>query len=490
MKFERTIKKGFRSAIFFTVCCFIVAGFSSCGKNLKETPYSFLGEENSFQSASDATTAIDAVYDRLRSIYGVTMINLADLNAEELIIRADGGASNLEIDNNLYTSSNGLFDNFYTNSYLLIDRANRVVKNVSRIAMDATKKTQIIGEARFLRALAYFNLVQAFGDVPLVTEPTTDVVNVAAKRDPADDVYAQIIDDLKSAEAANLPAAYTAAGEVGRATSGAVKSILAKVYLTRKDFANAAAKAKEVIDSHTYSLFPDYKDIFPPENKNGREHIFSVQYSCVRTTYGNPLSEAFSIFFSYPINQGGGSYQADSLYARSYLPGDYRKQVTIITQKVNPANGALVLSRTGPHVDKYWDPDPCGSGASRNNFMVIRYADVLLMYAEALNEVNGPSAAAYDAINQVRARARNGNPAANPQDLSGLSQDQFRDSVLQERGWELCYEGHRRWDLLRTGRYISTLQAYGIPVSEKNLLYPIPQNERDVNAALTQNEGY
>ena len=90
----------------------------------------------------------------------------------------------------------------------------------------------------------------------------------------------------------------------------------------------------------------------------------------------------------------------------------------------------------------------------------------------------------------MRARARNGNPAANPQDLSGLSQDQFRDSVLQERGWELCYEGHRRWDLLRTGKYISTLQAYGIPVSEKNLLYPIPQNEQDVNAALTQNEGY
>jgi hypothetical protein len=122
--------------------------------------------------------------------------------------------------------------------------------------------------------------------------------------------------------------------------------------------------------------------------------------------------------------------------------------------------------------------------------MIIRYADVLLMYAEAENELNGPTADAYDAINQVRTRARNGNSSANPQNLAGLSQSQFRDAVLQERGWELCYEGHRRWDLLRTGKYISTLQAAGMPVSQTNLLYPIPQHQRDVNPALTQNPGY
>ncbi|NNU33275.1 RagB/SusD family nutrient uptake outer membrane protein [Mucilaginibacter sp. S1162] len=122
--------------------------------------------------------------------------------------------------------------------------------------------------------------------------------------------------------------------------------------------------------------------------------------------------------------------------------------------------------------------------------MVIRYADVLLMYAEAVNEMSGPTTEAYNAINQVRTRARNGVATANPQNLGGLTQDQFRDAVLKERSWELCFEGHRRWDLLRTGKYLSTLQAAGIPVQQKNLLYPIPQNERDVNSALTQNLGY
>lgn len=481
---------------FCGLCICVTCSFLfSCSKNLKEEPYSFLGEENSFESASDAVTALNAVYDRLRTIYGsatygLIMTNLADLNSEELMVREDGGATTLEIDKNLYTSFNPIFDNFYTNSYLLIDRANRVIINVPKINMDAAKKGRVVGEAKFLRALAYFNLVRAFGDVPLVIQPTTDVVNVAVARTSTDSVYAQILADLRDAEAAQLPDKYTAAGEVGRATIGAVKTLLAKVYLTRKDFANAAAKAKEVIDANTYKLFPDYKDIFVPENKNGMEHIFSVQYSCLRSDYGSPMARNFAIYFSYPINQDGGAYQAYPAYADSYLPTDYRKKITIITEKVNPATGALVQSRTGPHVDKYWDPSPCGANSARNNFIVLRYADVLLMYAEALNEINGPTAEAYDAINQVRTRARNGDPAAEPQDLSGLTQEQFRDAVLQERSWELCYEGHRRWDLLRTGKYLSTMQAFGIPATEKNLLYPIPQNERDVNAALSQNTGY
>ncbi|MFB0497447.1 hypothetical protein ABID99_003684 [Mucilaginibacter sp. OAE612] len=462
----------------------------SCKNNLVEKPYSFLGEENSFKTASDATVALDAVYDRLRTIYGMTMINLADLNSEELNVESTVGATILDFKTNTYSSSNPTFDSFYTNCYLLIDRANRVIKNVPGIAMDATAKAQVIGEAKFLRALTYFNLVQAFGDVPLVTTPTSDVVNVSIPRTAANDIYTQIINDLKDADAAGLPLKYTAAGTIGRATSGAVKSILAKVYLTRKDYTNAVLYAKQVIDSKLYSLFLDYKNIFPPENKNGQEHIFSAQYSCVKTAYGSPMAEFFSIYFSYPINQGGGSYNVEPAYVNSYLSGDYRKQVTIITQKVNPANNQLVSARNGPCVDKYWDPLPCAEFDARNNFMIIRYADVLLMYAEAINEVNGPTPDAYDAINQVRTRARNGNSSANPQNLTGLSQAQFRDAVLQERGWELCFEGHRRWDLLRTGKYISTLQAAGIPVSQKNLLYPIPQHQIDVNPALTQNPGY
>lgn len=170
----------------------------------------------------------------------------------------------------------------------------------------------------------------------------------------------------------------------------AAKSILAKVFLTLNDWNNAAAKAKEVIDSKTYSLVPDYRDVFVPEKENGSEHIFSVQYSCVLPNYGSPMAVNFAIYFSYPVQLIGGAYQSTPYHADSYLGGDYRKDITIIYEK-KIANGTVVPSRTGPHIDKYWDPLACGTSSARNNFPVIRYADVLLMYAEALNELNVPT---------------------------------------------------------------------------------------------------
>ncbi len=470
--------------LFFTGF-FLLPG---CSGILEEKPKSFFGEENSFQSADDANAAIAAVYGRLRGIYNMTMIHLADVNGEELEINPVVGAAR-DIDLNRYTSATPTFDQFYTNSYLLIDRANRVITNVERIEMNAALKSQIIGEALFLRALIYFNLVRAFGDVPLVTEVVNSTTDVTRARDAADQVYAQIIQDLTQAEAV-LPAKYTQANQVGRATSGAAKSILAKVYLTRKNWAAAASKAKEVIDSGQYSLFSEYKDVFIPENKNGVEHIFSVQYSCVLNTYGSPMAQEFAMFFTYPIQQVGGYLYVTRNFIDSYREGDKRSKLNVVMEKQNPATGIVIKPGLdqGPVTDKYWDPKPCGTLQARNNFIVIRYADILLMYAEALNELNGPTAEAYDAINKLRARARSG--SSGPQDLGGLTQQQFRDAILQERSWELCFEGHRRWDLLRSGRYVEMLQQFKIPVEEKNLLYPIPQDEIDVNPLLKQNNGY
>lgn len=473
-----------RNLILFGFC---LLGSVACEKNLEEVPLSFFEESNSFKSAADATSAINGVYSRLRGIYGMNMIDLADLNSDECEVREDNGGGN-EIHKNLFNSGTRLFDMFYTNSYVLIDRANRVIANVPKINMDIKLRDQIVGEAKFMRALAYFNLVRAFGDVPLVTVISNDVVNVRVPRDPAEKVYQQVILDLQDAEK-TLPAKYTAASENGRATVGAAKSILAKVYLTRKDWTNAAAKAKEVIDSKSYSLVADYRDVFLPEKENGPEHIFSIQYSCYLPAYGSGMAVSFAIYFSYPINLTGGSYQVVPAHVATYLPGDYRKEVTVINEK-KIANGTTVLSRTGPHMDKYWDPLACGSESARNNFLVIRYADVLLMYAEAINELGGPNADAYAAINQVRARARKGNEASMLKDLAGLSQAQFREAVLQERSWELCFEGHRRWDLLRSGKYIDNMKKIGITAESKHLLYPVPIQEMDVNPALTQNLGY
>ncbi len=472
----------------FNICLLLVLIVSaSCENNLKEVPLSFFEESNSFNSPADATSAINGVYNRLKGIYGLNMINLADLNGDECEVREENGTGT-EIHKNLFNSGSSIFDQYYTSSYVLIDRANRVISNVPKIVMDVKVRDQIVGEAKFIRALAYFNLVRAFGDVPLVTAVNNDVVNVKLPRDPQDKVYQQIIQDLLDAEKV-LPVKFTVDTEIGRATVGAAKSILAEVYLTRKDWANAAAKAKEVIDSKTYSLVSDYRDLYIPEKENGPEHIFSIQYSCVLASYGSPMAVSFAIYFTYPINLTGGTYQVVPAFANSFVKGDYRKEVTVITEK-KIANGTVVQSRTGPHTDKYWDPLACGESSARNNFTVTRYADVLLMYAEALNETGGPTAEAYNAINLVRARARKGATDTALPDLAGLTQAQFRDAVLQERGWELSFEGHRRWDLLRTGKYIDAMKAIGVNAENKHLLYPIPLQEIDVNPALVQNPGY
>ncbi len=471
----------------YIVWILVLSALVSCESNLEEVPLSFFEESNSFRSAADANSAINGVYDRVKSTYGMTMINLSNLNSDEMKVTEDNAVGN-EIHNNLFNSGSGLFNTFYVNSYISIDRANRVIANVPQINMDTKLRDQIVGEAKFLRALAYFNLVRAFGDVPLVTAISNDVVNVSIPRTSIEEVYKQIVNDLKEAEQV-LPVRYTAAGQIGRATSGAAKSILAKVYLTTKDWQNAVTKAKEVIDSEVYTLLPDYRDVFLPEKKNGPEHIFSIQYSCLLPEYGSSMAINFSIFFSYPINRGGGNYMATPEFADSYDEGDYRKRVSIIYKK-ELQDGTVVESRTGPHFDKYWDPTPCGGAQARNNFIVIRYADVLLMYAEALNELNGPAPDAYQAINQVRKRARNGIGNAQPQDLSGLTKEQFRAAILRERGWELCAEGHRRWDLLRTGTYLEKMKSIGVNAEARHLLYPLPISQMDVNTALVQNIGY
>jgi len=460
-----------------------------CTTNLDRLPLDFLEEQQSFVTENDALLALNGVYDQLRgsNYYGLGWLILSTVNADDGSVQTVANANLVEIDHNTFTAANNYFDNFYVAAFQMIDRANRVIYNVPTMDFNPTLQRQIVGEAKFLRALGYFDLVRAFGDVPLVTEPAKDIINVRIERTNKDLVYQQIVQDLLDAEEV-LPINYTAANQIGRATSGAAKSLLAKVYLTLKDWSGAAQKSKEVIDSGTYTLFPDYKDVFDPTNNNGMEHIFSIQYSCIQLRYGSSFSKNFAIHFSYPFG-GGGVFQTNDFFADAFPDDDYRKEITVITEKLMP-DGSIVESRTGPHTDKYWDPAPCGDNYNRNNFMVIRYADVLLMYAEAENEINGATDAAYDAINQVRARARNGNPQAVPQDLSGLSQAEFREAVAQERLWELSFEGHRRWDLLRTGQYLTVMRAAGIAAEEHHLLYPIPQNEIDVNPELIQNPGY
>src|SRR5690606_16378061 len=260
----------------------------------------------------------------------------------------------------------------------------------------------------------------------------------------------------------------------------------AKVYLTRKEWALAAEKSKEVIDSEEYALFDDFADVFNVATKNGREHIFSAQFKGFSNWNGNMLASTGAPLVVPGIN---GS-QADALRKEgglyeSYDEHDERLSVTFVTEMVSPVDGKLYTFE--PHFHKYFDPSAGGNvGESSKNTPIIRYAEVLLIYAEALNELYGPITEAYNALDEVRERAKIEKLA----DISpDLTQDEFREAVFEERRKEFVYEYQRWFDLARRGPdyYVAKLHAAGkTNAKPKHVHFPIPQRELDLNPNLRQ----
>jgi starch-binding outer membrane protein, SusD/RagB family len=257
---------------------------------------------------------------------------------------------------------------------------------------------------------------------------------------------------------------------------------LAKVYLTRQEWALAAAKSLEVINGpYGYDLFANFADVFNPSTKNGKEHIFSAQCQG-----GNGQGNRLASSCTPSGIPGVGAAGTDEPYAGAYeifSATDKRRNVTFFTSLVSPTNGKTYTFT--PHFYKYFDKSNIATPTESNqNIPVIRFAEVLLIYAEAVNEIGGPTTDAYNAINRVRTRAGLGN-------LVGLDQPQFRKAVYLERRLELMFEFQRWFDLIRTKTLVSTLTSAGkTSVTEKNYLYPIPQHEIDLNPKLTQNPGW
>jgi hypothetical protein len=350
--------------------------------------------------------------------------------------------------------------------------------------MDTVTRNRLVRESKFLRALFYFDLVRLWGGVPLVLhDPTsTDLSSLKTNRSPAAEVYKQIITDLKDAE--SLPPVYTGAN-TGRATSGAAKTLLLKVYLTQQDWTNAIAIAQQIITGpYGYGLFTNYADVFNKATKNGKEHIFSAQFES-NGGLGNSSTLMGAAFAGFGSNIPA-DIPADSSVYKQFSSNDTRKAVTFYQALVNPSTGVVKVFPSfyfGKYVDRSVLLTPAQSSI---NFPILRYADVLLMYAEALNEAQGPVSTAYNSINQVRNRANTGNLTP------GLSQSDFRDSLYAERRREFVQEAQRWFDLVRTGRLVQSVSkvAAKTNVSTKNYLFPIPQSEISLNSQLTQNPGY
>lgn len=478
--------------IFLPALLLIIAAATSCTKELDQKPH-LIYYDNYYQTQDDALTAINAVYDVLGAVnqYSSYLWLIQDISTDDCNARPTLNDPNLhEFNSYAIKTTNSYLAGIWQGSYLGISRANIVLDKVPAIDMDSTTKVRILGEARFLRALFYFNLVRLFGDVPLVTKPVSPDLTpqeIYPFRAPVNDVYAQILEDLSVAAGA-LPVKYTNTTDKGRATRGSALGILSKVYLTIKDWQNAGTTAQTVIQEGNYGLNDDYAANWKESNKNGIESVFEVQF--FRKSTSETSQMVISGLPSLPGVFTAGveiMLPTDDLM-NSFDTNDYRVQATFFDNYWGYT--------FAPHIWKYWDQvayTPAATSSSGADFMVMRYAEVLLIYAEALNEANGgPTAEAYNAINQVRERARNGNSAALP-DLTGLDQDQFRNAVMLERRHEFVNEGQRWYDLVRTGTLIDNVKrAKGEAANPTlyNYLFPIPQRERDLNRNLTQNPGY
>ncbi|MFT4155228.1 RagB/SusD family nutrient uptake outer membrane protein [Parafilimonas sp.] len=516
--------------IAFFIFFALTAGILSCKKFLEETPESFLTEDQYYNTESDAEAAVDAIYYHLntssvQSPYNTLFNTGMDMAGDDE--DPGPGATNGDVRSLSVLSHNASNQRVYEiwqQHYAAIRKANIVLYKIPDITFsDETLKNRLTGEAKFLRALFYFNLVRLFGDVPLVTEYQSDVLASAyyRPRTSSDSVYDQIISDLSDA-ASLLPDSYSSP-DVGRATAGAAKGLLAKVYLIRASlplnetayYENAISEAEEVLSAsdggtgtYGYDLFEDYSHVFLPAYENGVEHLFSAQM--LANANGQTNAETYrAIYTSIPGLSGNYAHMVryytkgdDDYYSiyKIYNPADTRRDVTFVRSFTSPTNSnqyglalsnPAVVNDSTPFWNKWWDPDyAANSYQSSTNVTILRYSEILLIHAEAENEVNGPTAKAYASLNRVRERA-------GLSDLSGLTQAQFRDSVYLERRLELSYEYQRWFDLIRekdasgSGILITSLQTVGkTNVAAKHYLYPIPQTEIDNNPLLTQNTGW
>lgn len=478
------------------ICTAAMIAGSGCKKEFLDlAPISQQNGNNFYRTAEDMKNALSAVYASLQytGLYYSSMHIIGDLRSDNTeITNPAAGADMQAVDQFTNNAVNSISNTTWNGHYQGIQAANIVIHKIDAVNMAAGLKAQYKAEAQFLRALMYFNLVRIFGDVPLVK----DIINNPQDgykygRETTAKVYEQIIEDLKAAEQ-SLPYEYATA-DIGRATKGAAMSLLGKVYLTQKSWALAAQKLKEVIDAAAqtkYQLIASYANIYGVANENNRESIFEVQFRKGASGEGSPYTNQFApigsgtavVSIGNPLGQNIPTANMNT----AYEAGDLRKAASMRNSYV--LSGATVNHN---YIIKYAGV-PAANLDSDNNWIVLRYADVLLMYAEALNEqgyvANGP---AFTYLNQVRTRAglaaktsTNANTA-----LQVADQAAFRLAVEQERRVELAFEGHRWFDLVRTGRAVTVLGGLGM--QPHHVLFPIPQTQIDINPSLiSQNQGY
>lgn len=471
---------------------------ASCEGLINLTPVSELNSENFYVNATDFNNALIAAYDALQEK------NSIDFVMNE--VRSDNGTEmkyqyEKDLDNFSVSSTNELISKFWKIAYKGIFRTNILLEKIADADIDANLKALITGQAKFIRAYIYFDLVRYFGDVPLVTKELKLSESYSATRSPVASVYQLIETDLKDA-ATVLPSVYTGS-DIGRATKGAANGMLAKVYLTQKKFPEAKIALEAVMgDTQAgYQILPSFANVFSVSNQNNKEIIFAIQYSN-GTGDGNTFMNDFGPgTIGSDVSPGVGSEHNHPTVdlIREYKKGDLRKDVTLREYIVNPTTRDTV---NGPYNRKFLANQLMND--SGVDWPILRYADIILMYAEVLNELNDLPGAITQ-INRIRERAF-GNQLNNYDNISIPTKEVFRTKVLNERRLELAFENHRWFDLVRTGKAMDFLKtenrladwktgtiflSLAINMEAYETLYPIPLDEIEISGGnLTQNPDY
>lgn len=465
---------------------------------LDKEPLPSITSANFFKNTDDAEAGLTAAYDALQQegTYGLDLLTVGEMPSDNAT-STNGDVTDL--DRLTWRPTTAQIRRVYTASYIGINRANAVLKYVPAIEMPAERKNEILGEARFLRALHYFNLVRLYGGVPLRLEPTEtgDPAVLNLSRSTSDQVYQQIIADLT--EAANL-APTGDATDRSRVTKGSANGLLARVQLTQRNWSAAAAAADKVVTSGLYTLASTPKSLYPAESKS--ESVFEVQFAGsddggnIFPDVALPAPPATYSFPKFNIPTAELIQAADTVKDLRWkfvgvVPGG-RDHVSYIDGGKGTGND------DGPFVYK-WPGNPNGFNSPDNTY-VLRFADVLLMQAEAANE-QGDIAGALVPLNKVRERA--GLAALTAASAQAASNATLRTEIDLQRRLELAFEGERWFDLLRYARHEMAQTSVNHPVDafnviqeklgrrdENYLLLPIPQQETNNNPNIQQNPGY
>jgi starch-binding outer membrane protein, SusD/RagB family len=478
----------------------------SCNDDfLDNPPQNLITQDNFPETAADALTATNAMYEVLRiGAYHRGFYPIDDIMSDDARKGSSSGdqAGVLNpIDQFTYTTTNELVSSWWQTLYVGVRRTNVVIERAVRVDMDEGLRNRYIGEAHFLRALYYSDLARGYGGVPLVKSSSLETGFV---RSTLEKTYDFIEGDLRLAidalpEKSDFPEA-----DFGRATKGAAKALLARVYLYQKEYDSAALFAEEVILSAQYDLEPNFEMASREETEFGQESVFEIggigaegglaagenQYTIGQGVRGTP-------------NRGFGFNRPSLDLINSFEPNDPRLDATVIflgevidgieiigdtgtADETRDNDGNLIEIET--YNQKIWVAGTTTFSSGAHNRRLIRYAEVLLIAAEALNE-NGNSGQALIYLNLVRKRARGGNATILP-DVTETNKDALLDLIIRERRHELAMEGHRFWDLVRTGKAPQVLGPLGFQVDKHENL-PIPQGERDITEGLLeQNIGW